>query len=281
MTRLDSCTLDVVRVFLFVLLFLLAGCPHFVRPEFPHTDANVLLRAHDSMRARVTSLRAEARVDQRGHDGRIRGTVLMFVERPNHVRFDAMTQFGPAAILTSDGETFSLTDLRENRFLVGPTCPINIARLIGIPLSGDDIGRMLLGGPPTLPHATATLTLTDDNLYRITERAPDGSWQEMDYTIREVDAHAQPLEQRLRLMRAESHDASGATVFKVLYDDYRVLPLGEMGVAMPFEVKFFDMRRDSDVVIRFESIDLNVTVPEGAFQQTPPPAVSVEEVSCE
>lgn len=205
----------------------------------------------------------------------------MFVERPDRVRFDAMTQFGPAAILTSDGETFSLTDLRENRFLVGPTCPINIARLIGIPLSGEDIGRMLLGGPPMLPNATATLAMTDDGLYRVTLQASDGVRQEMDYTIREVDEHVPPVEQRLRLVRAEQYNAAGATNFRVVYDDYRVLPLGEMGVAMPFEVQFFDVRRDTDVMIRFESIDLNVTVPEGAFAQTPPPAVSVEEVSCE
>lgn len=270
-----------MRTWLLVSVLFLAGCPHMVRPEFPHTDARTLLRAHESMRSRVTSLRAEARVDQRGHEGRIRGTVLMFVEKPNRVRFDAMTQFGPAAILTSDGETFSMTDLRDNRFMVGPTCPENIARLLGIPLSGEDVGRLLLGGAPEMPGANATLTLTDDGLYRVTLRAVNGSRQEMDYAIRAVDEHAPPSEQRLRLMRAEVVDLSGATVWRALYDDYRVIPLGEMGVAMPYEVHFFDPRRETDVLIRFESMDLNVQVPEGAFTQEPPPAVSIEEVSCD
>ncbi len=29
---------------------------------------------------------------------------MMFVERPDRVRFDAVTQFGPALSLTSDGD---------------------------------------------------------------------------------------------------------------------------------------------------------------------------------
>jgi hypothetical protein len=271
----------VVRALLFVVVILLAGCPRIVRPTFPHTDANVLLRAHDSMRARVTSLRAEARVDQRGHQGRIRGTVLMFVEKPDRVRFDAMTQFGPAAILTSDGATFSLTDLRERRFMIGPTCPNNIARLLGIPLSGEDVGRMLLGGAPRMPNAGVSLAMSDEGYYRVTLHAHDGTRQELDYTIRESDANAPPAEQRLRLIRAEAYDAQDATIWRAIYRDYRVIPLGEMGVAMPYEVHFFDPRHATDVLIHFESIDLNVQVPEGAFTQEPPPAVSIEEVSCE
>ncbi|MCG8555331.1 MAG: hypothetical protein MJD61_08600, partial [Proteobacteria bacterium] len=57
-------------------------------------------------RAGVRGLQAEARVDQRGTEGRVRGTVWMFVERPSRVRFDVMTQFGPASVLTSDGRVF-------------------------------------------------------------------------------------------------------------------------------------------------------------------------------
>ena len=42
--------------------------------------------------------------------------MMMFVERPDRVRFDAMTQFGPALMLTSDGQTFALSDFKDNRF---------------------------------------------------------------------------------------------------------------------------------------------------------------------
>ena len=97
------------------------------------------------MRRPARVFRGDARVDRRDAEGRIRGTVLMILERPDRVRFDAMTQFGPAAVLTSDGETFALTDLREDRFFVGPTCPQNIARLLGMPLTAEEIAQLLVG----------------------------------------------------------------------------------------------------------------------------------------
>src|SRR5688572_27303436 len=128
------------------------GCSGASCPTHPHPSADSALRAHRALRSPALAIRAEARVDQRGRDGRIRGTVLMFIERPENVRFDAMTQFGPAAILTSDGTGFALTDLRENRYLVGQTCPRNIARLLGIPLAGSEVTRLLLGDTPFIEH---------------------------------------------------------------------------------------------------------------------------------
>ena len=109
-------------------------------------------------------MRAEARVDQRATGGRIKGTVLMFVEQSGRVRFDVMTQFGPIAILTSDGAHFAYSDLREKRYLSGETCPENIARLLGVPLSAQETARFLLGGTPVLEYTKAELTHTDDRM---------------------------------------------------------------------------------------------------------------------
>ena len=138
----------------------LVGCPTPC-PNHPHTDPSRALAAPHTLRAPATALRAEARVEQWGEEGRIRGTVFMFIERPGHVRFDVMTQFGPAATLTSDGEAFALTDLRENRFFAGPACPSNIARLLGIPLSGEGVIQLLLGDSPRVPATTEEIECDD------------------------------------------------------------------------------------------------------------------------
>jgi hypothetical protein len=97
----------------------LLGCASVPRPKQPFTDANHVLELHQLASERVRSIRAEARVDQRGARGRIKGTVYLFVQRPASVRLDAMTQFGPAAILTSDGKHFEYSDLRNSRFITG------------------------------------------------------------------------------------------------------------------------------------------------------------------
>ena len=95
----------------------LIGCVSVAAPKQPFQDPARALSLQSLTRERVQSIRAEARIDQRGKEGRIKGTVLMLVERPGSVRFDAMTQFGPAAVLTSNGEQFSYADLRSKRFL--------------------------------------------------------------------------------------------------------------------------------------------------------------------
>lgn len=239
------------------------------------------------MRRPVRTLRAEATVEQRGRRGRIRGTVFTFLARPDRVRFDAMTQFGPASILTSDGDSFSLTDLRENRFLTGPTCPQNIARLIGMPLPADALVRILFGETPEIAATEESIVCSRDGTYRISRRDARGFRQELEFAIRDYDRRAPPEEQRLRLLRAELHNPMGALEWRATYDDYRVVrdPRSDaspkMGVAMPFRVNFEDARNRSEVRVRFRSIDLNVAVPETAFWQSPPPGITPEEVSCD
>ena len=117
-------------------LLVMTGCPSPPCPTLPFGEAVEVLSSYRDMRRPARVLRAEARVDRRDETGRVRGTVLMYIERDDRVRFDVMTQFGAAAILTSDGERFALTDLRENQYLEGPTCPANIERLLGLRFLG-------------------------------------------------------------------------------------------------------------------------------------------------
>jgi hypothetical protein len=211
----------------------------------------------------------------------------MFVERPDRVRFDAMTQFGPAMVLTSDGDRFALTDLRENRYLEGATCPQNIARLLGIRLSAEEVAQFLLGNTPTIEAVERTIRC-EDGIYQVVLRGADGRRQEIDYDVRDADRESAPPErQHLRLVRSELFDARGRVEWRATYEDYRVIPdpndteTPRRGIAMPFRVRFEDPRRNADTLVRFEQIDLNVEVPPDAFSQQPRPGINVEEVVCE
>jgi hypothetical protein len=260
-----------------------AGCSSAC-PTQPHDDPGRALSFYGGSRSYVRAIRAEARVEQWGRDGRIKGTVLMFVQRPESVRFDAMTQMGPASILTSDGRLFALTDLRENRYLTGPTCPENIARLLGIPMSGEQVTLFLLGSTPRIDATDESIECSDDGTYLITLRGPGGERQEIEIAVREADLEAPPSEQRLRLVRSELFDSEG-TVWRATFDDWRVLAdpgsAEGLGVAMPFEVRFEHPRENADTTVKFEDVDLNVEVPAEAFQQTPRPGLPVEEVPCD
>ncbi len=264
----------------------LTGCPGRPCPTYPFRDPAAALTHYREMRRPIRVMRAEARVDRRGAEGRIRGTVLMFVERPDEVRFDAMTQFGPAAILTSDGQRFALMDLRENRYFEGPTCPANIERLLGIRFGGEEVTRFLLGETPRI-EAEESDVRCQNGTYVVTLHAPDGRRQELALEVRSQDLTAQPEAQQLRLMRSEVFAASGETEWRVTFDDYRFVEdptdtaQPRRGVMMPFTLRFEDPRRNTDTLVRFQRIDLNVEVPEGTFQQEPRPGLSVELVSCD
>lgn len=256
-------------------------------PTHPFQEAEAALSSYRDMRRPARVLRAEARVDRRDSEGRVRGTVLMFIQRPDRVRFDAMSQIvGPVAILTSDGEEFALTDMRENRFFVGPTCPRNIARLVGIPLASDEVTRLLLGESPRIEAEDQSIGCNDGR-YEIVLQGAEGTRQELVYEVREADIEAPPEEQRMRLRRSELFDAEGETRWRVTYDDYRFVEdpsdtsTPRRGVVMPFDVRFEDPVGGVDTRVRFRELDLNVQPPSDAFSQTPRPGLTVAPVTCE
>lgn len=257
----------------------LAGCAGPSCPKQLITDPARALASRGYDPGAIVSLRAEAKVDQRGKQGRIKGRVLMFVERPNRVRFDAMTQFGPALVLTSDGGSFALSDFKEGRFLTGVACERNIARLVGVALSGDAVANVLLGDVPALEAATDSVTCSGSGGYSVERRAADGARQSIELAVQPDDFGKPPESQRSELRAVTYWDGKGQRLYRVQYEDYRALPGGK--VRLPFTVRIEDFAGDSDAVLRFQSIDVNVKVPADAFVQQPGSGLRVEQVSCD
>jgi outer membrane lipoprotein-sorting protein len=246
------------------------ACPVQLR-----TDAAKALDDHADRQAGWASIKAEARVTQWGDRGRIRGTVLMFLEQPNRVRFDVMTQVGPAAVLTSDGETFQLSDLREGTFLHGPTCPENIARLLGISVDARNILRVLTGDTPMIDATERSMECRDGG-YVVMLAAADGTTQEVAFSVDDADREKPAAAQRLTLRRSTERAPDGNRRWEATYDDY----IDVEGQSFPTQVRFVDDLNGADTSVRVKSISLNPDVPEGAFEQAPSPGMSIELASC-
>ncbi len=269
-----------------LLALILVGCPGPSCPARPFTDPAAALASYRDMRRPARVLRASARVDRRDAEGRIRGTVLMYIDRPDRVRFDAQTQFGPAAILTSDGESFALTDLQSNRFLYGPTCPSNIERMLGLRFASAEVTRLLLGESPRI-EAESQEMRCEGGRYVVTLHSADGERQELELEVRDEDRDAPPDAQRMRLRRSEVFAPDGSLRWRVTYDDYRFVvdPRDDAspprGVVIPYTVRFEDPRTGADTRVRFNDVELNVEVPAGVFEQTPRPGLTQERVGCD
>jgi len=254
----------------------LASCK--TAPSCPlqtRTDAAQALADHASRQGGWRSIKAEARVTQWGRRGRIRGTVLMFLERPSRVRFDVMTQLGPAAVLTSDGERFQLSDLREGTFLEGPTCPANIARLVGISLDAEDVLRILTGETPLI-EATERSIECRNGLYVVTLVAADRTTQEITFSVDRADLDEAPEQQRLTLRRSNQLGPDGKMQWEATYDDY----IDVEGWSFPTSVRFVDQVNDADTSVRVKSISLNPDVPDEAVRQEPGPGMATEFAPC-
>lgn len=239
------------------------------------TDAGKALADHAARQASWRSLKAEARVTQWGNRGRIRGTVLMFLERPDRVRFDVMTQVGPAAVLTSDGASFQLSDLREGTFMHGPTCPENIARLLGISVDAEEVIRLLTGDTTTLDAEEESIECRDGS-YVVTLVAANGETQELVFSVDEANRNEPPELQRLTLRRSTLRGQHGEKRWEATYDDY----IDVDGHAFPTNVRFVDEVNGADTAVRVRSISLDPDVPDDAFRQAPTPGMSVELAEC-
>jgi outer membrane lipoprotein-sorting protein len=261
-------------------LALLAACGHGAAtcPAQLIRDPAQALAAQQAHSASIRSLRAEARVDQRGRDGRVKGRVMMFVERPDRLRFDAVTQFGPALTLTSDGEQFALSDFKSNRFLRGPACEQNLARMLGVALSGRDVASVLLGESPLLPAESSSLRCEGGH-YLLERKAADGGRQELALTVPEADRAKAPAEQRLLLARASFWDAAGKPLYRVIYEDYQAT--GQRQVHLPRTVRIEDFVNQADAVLRFSELAVDVNVPADAFAQQPREGLEIEEMACD
>ena len=260
--------------------FGISACAGVLRPQHPIQDARAALGRREATIAGLHSIRAEARVDQRAKAGRIKGTVLMFVEQSGRVRFDVMTQFGPIAILTSDGERFAFSDLREKRYLFGPTCPQNIARLLGVPLSAQETARFLLGGTPLIAHAQSALVLNEAGHYLVTLQGA-GAKQELELAVYPGDEALEPEQQRVELVRSELWAADGPPVWRVSYADHEPIALQGRQLRVPMRVHIEQPAQGADTVVRFKSISTNPTIPPEAFTQTTRPGMQEEEATCD
>ena len=243
----------------------------------PHTSANAakVVADHAVQVSTWGSIQAEARVTQWSERGRIRGTVLMFLRRPDKIRFDVMSQFGPALVLTSDGEQFQMTDYREHSFFQGGTCSANIQWLLGIPMDTENLVRLLSGDTPLL-EANEESMLCRGGRYIVTLQGEGGRTQELAFVVGAQHRDAPLSEQRLELRRSTMLSAEGERIWEITYGRYRFVD----GIAFPMRVQFVDNERNADTSIVVKSIKVNTKVPEQAFKQSPRPGMQVQELSC-
>lgn len=247
-------------------------------------------------------IHATAKIDHFGKGGRVRGDLLAFAVWPDRLRMDIVSPFGVTlATLTSDGERFTLNDLRDKRFLYGPATACNIARLTSVPIPGHVLVSLLRGEAPVLKHAGETDTTIEwdsGGYYVVTIKGTNGAQERVKIAPHPKDIGLPWDKQRLRVLdvevkqqdivvyHAELSDHKPAPMDKPMVDPDNIEPpiptSGPTCTAeLPRRIHVEVPGSDADVLFRYDNVTWNPPLPEGTFTQPVPPGVRVERVTCE
>jgi outer membrane lipoprotein-sorting protein len=243
-----------------------------VRPYAP-PSAEQLLASLRERAEKVRSLRATAKIDDMAKGGqRVRVKVALLVARGGKLRFEADSPLGGSlATLTSDGTQFSLLDVRANRFLTGPAKACNVARLIRLNISPEDVGAVLMGSAPLPPDARIKSAGWDaDHGGRevLTLALSDGGEE-----IIQMDA----LNKTWDVRRAERRDSAGKVLWRVTNDGFKDR---DGGVRSPETSDVEEPPHGADAEIKFRNVEVNVELPDELFRLPPPSNLTPEPADC-
>jgi len=129
----------------------LGGClPRRPPPDLSADPAELLAEVRAAQqRVRTVQGRARTGVDAPGGGGGLEQWLA--AEKPGRVRVESWDFFGNvSAVLAVDGGALTLWDAREKTFYRGPATPENLARLVPVAVSPEDLAVLLGGSAPLL-----------------------------------------------------------------------------------------------------------------------------------
>lgn len=278
----------------------LSGCGTAPPPSKVPTARAAVERVHATQDCGL-GIHATAKIDHFGKGGRVRGDLLAFAVWPARLRMDIISPFGVTlATLASDGEHFSLYDLKEKRFFYGPASACNIARLTTVPMPGHVLVSLLRGEAPVLKHTEGEATIVWDSggYYVVTFHGNNGSEERVKIAPHREDFGLPWEKQRLRVLDVEVKQ-QGIVLYHAKLSDHAPAPMATPIVdpdmidppiptsgptctaELPRRIHVQVPGKDEDVLFRYESVTWNPPLPDGVFTQPIPPGVEVARVTCD
>lgn len=263
----------------FVSTLCLVACGHSqTKRTYATPAADDLLAAVQSRQKAATSLNLQTRTTSWLGGDRVRATVLMLVQRPGKLRFEAEVSLkGTVAALTTDGTNFALLDMERNEFRQGPACPQNVASLVRIPLAPHEIAAILLGDAPL--SAQAKLVATDWDAENSAESLTFETKGAAGPSMLRVLVRKQPQGWAVVGVQGRAANAYGKQGWwRVRYED---LTLHD-AVYFPGVIRFAEPNAsfDEGVEIKIKDRRINPEIPNESFHLAPPPGVSIHNVGC-
>jgi hypothetical protein len=245
----------------------LAACPgkraSYPQPPGANTVEAVVAKL-DQARTATSSFRGASVMDYWLGNNRVKGSMLVMGAVGAKVRFNALSPAGESVMadLACNGRDFVLVDFQNNCMLTGPCNQTSIAQLLRISLTPDDFLQLALGNTTVLPNPAGTVTWDAAKGRLAVELKTTAGSQSILIDAR--DDHWDVLSSELR-------DSAGAVVWKVENADFAGLK-DAAGKAhrMPGKSRLQQPVQKADLLVEWETRELNVELADDRFALTPP-----------
>jgi hypothetical protein len=133
---------------------MMIGCatvaPPPAKPQLPakQWQAGELISSLGERHKQFRSLRALARLDYAGPDGKGNVQEAVLVQRPDRLRLETLTFLGAVLIVTVNDREIIGYHPREGIFVRGPRTKENLLRYTQIPLELNEMTALIMGLPP-------------------------------------------------------------------------------------------------------------------------------------
>ena len=241
-----------------LLAGILIGCSTATVPPVPRElstrqwNPGELIEALRQRDQQFHSLRALARLDYAGPEGKNSFQEAILVQRPDRLRLETLSFLGAIMIVTVNDKEILGYLPREGAFLRGQRSPENLRRLTKIPLGLEvnEIAALLLGLPPVNMSAAAL-----QNGNSVTSPTADGGQDIVTFETNE----AVPSQW-------ERRDADGTTPINVAFSDYAATPAG----LFPSRIAIESAAQKRQLQIYYQEPELNAALAAELFTQQKP-----------
>jgi len=213
-------------------------------------QASELIGALEQRSHQFRSVRALARVNYAGPEGKQSFQEAILVQRPDRLRLETLTFLGAILIVTVNGEEVIAHHPREGILLRGAPSKQNLVRFTQMPLELNDITTLLIGLPP------------------VNTKMP--SVQESNALIFSANGRKQDrvaFESQLPVPTEWQRFAeTGEVELAARFGDYIETPAGAFATRLQLEAPLQNKRLE----IRIEEPEINTAIPADLFTQTKP-----------
>lgn len=245
--------------FLIAILGLLAGCTTLTIKPVPteapggRWEAAQMLDALAQRREQFRSLKAAARVNYSGPDGKNGFDEAVLVQRPDRLRLETLAMFGTILVVTANDKEIIGYSPRDGIYVRGQGSKANLLKVTKMPLELDEMTALLLGLPPVDARVPSE---QDDNTLVFTSAS--GRKDAVSFESN------QPVPTKW-----ERRDGRGQIELSASFADYIQTPVGLFASKILIESPPQKKRLE----IRFQEPELNVSLSNDLFSQPKPPNV--------